>query len=110
LTRSELNAEIAAAHPHLRDADVETIVATIFIGITSALAHGHRVELRGFGAFTVRQREAHLARNPRTGESVSVDRKSTSFFRTGTDPLRRVNAGKLPQGRRRPNANRRAPR
>jgi integration host factor subunit beta len=60
------------------------------------IAHGDRVELPGFGAFTVRHREARLARNPRTGEPVSVDKKSTPFFRTGKDLLQRVNAGKIP--------------
>ena len=72
LTRSDLISELAASHPHLRVADVELIVATIFDQITGALARGDRVELRGFGAFTVKQRNARIGRNPRTGVVVSV--------------------------------------
>ena len=70
LTRAELIAELTASSPHLRTADAELIVATIFDQITAALARGGRVELRGFGAFTVTQRPARTGRNPRTGETV----------------------------------------
>jgi integration host factor subunit beta len=66
LTRAELIAELTASNPHLRMADVELIVTTIFDHITSALARGDRVELRGFGAFTVKQRNARIGHNPRT--------------------------------------------
>jgi len=66
--RSELIAELAASHPHLRVADVELIVTTIFGQITAALARGSRVELRGFGAFLMKRRGARLGHNPRTGE------------------------------------------
>jgi integration host factor subunit beta len=72
MTRSDLIAELAASNPHLRHADVELIVATVFDQIIEALASGQRVELRGFGAFTVRQRDARTGRNPRTGAEVSV--------------------------------------
>ncbi len=72
MTRSDLIAELAADNSHLRQADVELIVATIFDHITAALARGERVELRGFGAFTVKRRNARIGRNPRTGETVSV--------------------------------------
>ena len=72
VTRSDLIAELAASNPHLRQTDAELIVTTIFDQITVALARGERVELRGFGAFTVRQRKARTGRNPRTGEVVTV--------------------------------------
>ena len=93
MTRSELMAELAAANPHLRAADVERIVATVFDEITEALARGQRVELRGFGAFTVKRREARTGRNPRTGEAVPVDEKSVPFFKAGKELRERVNAG-----------------
>jgi integration host factor subunit beta len=81
LTRSDLIAELAASHPHLRVADVELIVATIFDQITGALARVERVELRGLGAFRVKQRNARIGRNPRTGEEVPVDEKAVPFFK-----------------------------
>ena len=94
MTKSELIAGLAADNPHLRGADVETIVTTIFNEITAALAQGTRVELRGFGAFTVKHRGARTGRNPRTGESVPVDEKSVPFFKAGKELRERVNAGK----------------
>ena len=93
LTRSELIAELLASNPHLLKADVELIVATVFDRITDALARGDRVELRGFGAFTVKRRNARLGRNPRTGEPVSVDEKARPFFKTGRDLRERLNRG-----------------
>ncbi len=94
MTKSELIAGLAADHPHLRGADVEVIVATIFDQITDALSRGERVELRGFGAFTIKHRDARTGRNPRTGESVPVDEKSVPFFKAGKELRERVNAGK----------------
>jgi integration host factor subunit beta len=94
VTKSELIAGLAADNPHLRGADVETIVSTIFDEITSALSRGSRVELRGFGAFTVKRREARTGRNPRTGEAVPVDEKSVPFFKAGKELRERVNAAK----------------
>ena len=91
LTRSDLIAELAASHPHLRVADVELIVATIFDQIIAALARGGRVELRGFGAFTVKQRGAHIGQNPRTGETVQVREKAAPYFRTGKELRDRLN-------------------
>jgi integration host factor subunit beta len=93
VTKSDLIAEIAASNPHLRVADVELIVTTIFDQITEALARGGRVELRGFGAFTVKQRNARIGRNPRTGEAVPVDDKAMPFFKTGKELRGRVNRG-----------------
>lgn len=83
MIRSELIQKVAAANPHLFQRDVERIVATIFDEITEALARGDRVELRGFGAFSVKKRDARNGRNPRTGESVPVEEKHVPFFKTG---------------------------
>ena len=73
MIRSELIQKIADENPHLYQRDVERIVNTIFDEVTSAMSRGDRVELRGFGAFSVKQRDARVGRNPRTGETVSVD-------------------------------------
>lgn len=94
MTRSELIAELANANPHLRAADVETIVSTIFEEISAALSRGERVELRGFGAFTVKRRDARTGRNPRTGEAVPVEEKAVPFFKAGKELRERVNRGK----------------
>ncbi len=91
MTKSELIAELAAANPHLMLRDVELIVATIFDEITAALAQGSRVELRGFGAFTVKHRDARTGRNPRTGAAVPVDEKSVPFFKAGKELRERIN-------------------
>jgi integration host factor subunit beta len=91
VTRAELIAEIVASNPHLRQEDAELIVATIFDQITAALARGERVELRGFGAFTMRRRNARIGRNPRTQETVQVDEKTVPYFKAGTEMLRRLN-------------------
>ena len=91
LTRSELIARLAERNPHLTAKDVERIVATIFDEIASALARGDRVELRGFGAFSVKRREPRQGRNPRTGESVSVQGKAIPFFKTGKQLRQRLN-------------------
>ena len=94
MTKSDLIAELAAANPHLTRHDVELIVATVFGEITAALARGERVELRGFGAFTVKRRDSRTGRNPRTGEAVAVDEKVVPFFKAGKDLRERVNRGK----------------
>lgn len=83
MIRSELIAKIAEENPHLYQRDVEKIVNTIFDEITEALASGDRVELRGFGAFSVKKRDARTGRNPRTGEAVDVEEKHVPFFKTG---------------------------
>ena len=98
MTRSELIAELAGANPHLRAADVEIIVGTIFEEISAALARGERVELRGFGAFTVKRRDARTGRNPRTGEAVPVEEKAVPFFKAGKELRERVNRGKPGRG------------
>ncbi|MBI1494260.1 MULTISPECIES: integration host factor subunit beta [Rhodobacterales] len=83
MIRSELIQSIADENPHLYQRDVERIVNTVFDEITEAMVRGDRVELRGFGAFSVKQREARTGRNPRTGESVEVPAKNVPFFKTG---------------------------
>jgi integration host factor subunit beta len=93
MTKSELIAELSAANPHLLGRDIELIVATIFNEITAALSRGERVELRGFGAFTIKRREPRTGRNPRTGEPVDVDEKVVPFFKAGKELRERVNHG-----------------
>lgn len=83
MIRSELIQKLADENPHLYQRDVERIVNTIFDEITDAMARGDRVELRGFGAFSVKKREARIGRNPRTGETVEVEEKHVPFFKTG---------------------------
>ena len=91
MTKSELIADLSAANPHLRGQDVELIVATVFNEITAALARGERVELRGFGAFSVKNRPARTGRNPRTGTKVAVTEKYVPFFKTGKEMRERLN-------------------
>ncbi|SUE62712.1 integration host factor subunit beta [Roseomonas gilardii] len=95
MTRSELIAALAAANPHLRQPDVELIVATILEEISAALARGDRVELRGFGAFTAKRRDPRTGRNPRTGEAVEVTGKAVPYFKPGKELRERVNGGPL---------------
>jgi len=94
MTKSELIARLAELNPHLYQRDVERIVTTIFDEITSALARGDRVELRGFGAFSVKKRDARQGRNPRTGDAVDVTEKAIPFFKTGKQLRERLNNGK----------------
>ena len=91
MTKSELIARLAAKNPHLYQRDVERIVATVFDEISKALARGDRVELRGFGAFSVKRRDARTGRNPRTGDSVQVAEKHIPFFKTGKQLRDRLN-------------------
>ncbi len=83
MIRSELIQLIADENPHLFRRDVERIVNTVFEEIINAMARGDRVELRGFGAFSVKKRDSRTGRNPRTGEAVEVDQKYVPFFKTG---------------------------
>lgn len=91
MTKSELIARLAAANPHLFQRDIERIVTTIFEEITEALANGDRVELRGFGAFSVKQRSSRIGRNPRTGEAVDVSEKFIPYFKTGKQLREKLN-------------------
>ncbi|WP_354188681.1 integration host factor subunit beta [Bartonella silvatica] len=91
MVKSELVQIIARQNPHLFQRDVENIVNAIFEEISTALANGNRVELRGFGAFSVKSRSARNGRNPRTGEAVAVEEKWIPFFKTGKDLRDRLN-------------------
>lgn len=95
MIKSELIQKVAAANPHLFHRDIERIVNVIFDEIVDALARGDRVELRGFGAFTVKHRAPRIGRNPRTGETVEVDEKYVPFFKTGKDLRDRLNNNEL---------------
>jgi integration host factor subunit beta len=94
MTKSELILRIAERNPHLYQRDVERIVSTIFDEISGALSRGDRVELRGFGAFSVKKRGSRLGRNPRTGEAVAVSDKQIPFFKTGKELRERLNGKK----------------
>lgn len=91
MIRSELVQVIADENPHLYQRDVERIVNTVFEQITEAMARGDRVELRGFGAFSVKKRDARTGRNPRTGAAVQVEEKHVPFFKTGKALRDRLN-------------------
>ncbi len=99
MLRSELIARLAEENPDLKSEDLERVVGIILDEITDALARGDRVELRGFGAFSVRQRKARTGRNPRTGETVQVEAKTVPFFRPGKELRARVNGGEDPESR-----------
>lgn len=90
MIKSELIDRLAQAHPHLYQKDLERVVNTVLEEIASALERGDRVELRGFGAFSVRHRPPREGRNPRTGEQVSVKEKHVPFFKTGKELRERV--------------------
>ena len=93
MTKSELIQALARDNPHLYYRDIERIVSTVFDEIVEALERGDRVELRGFGAFSVKDRKARLGRNPRTGDPVRVPEKRVPFFKSGKELRDRVNAG-----------------
>jgi len=93
MTKSELIQQLAENNPHLYQRDVERMVTAVFDEIGTALARGDRVELRGFGAFSVKKRDARSGRNPRTGDSVEVEEKHIPFFKTGKQLRERLNEG-----------------
>ena len=93
MTKSELITRLAEQNPHLMLRDVQNLVDTIFGEIMDALAAGQRVELRGFGAFSVKRRDPRVGRNPRTGGAVDVEGKLVPFFRTGKQLHDRLNDG-----------------
>jgi integration host factor subunit beta len=94
MIKSELVQIIASRNPHLFIRDVENIISAIFDEISEALAAGNRVELRGFGAFSVKNRPARVGRNPRTGDAVEVEEKWVPFFKTGKELREKLNAEK----------------
>ena len=91
MIKSELVQVIADKNPHLYHRDVENVINAILDEITNALAEGNRVELRGFGAFSVKNRPPRQARNPKTGEKVAVEEKWVPFFKTGKELRERLN-------------------
>jgi integration host factor subunit beta len=91
MIKSELIQKIAEKNPHLYHRDVERIINTVFDQIIKALRDGDRVELRGFGAFSVKSRESRMGRNPRTGDAVEVEAKRVPFFKTGKELRERLN-------------------
>ena len=91
MIRSELVQKVADANPHLGQRDAERIVASILDAVTTRLAEGGRVELRGFGAFSTRDRSARTGRNPRTGEAVPVESKRVPHFKPGKELRERLN-------------------
>ena len=91
MTKSELIARLAEQNPSLYHRDLEQLVNTVFETITNAMENGDRVELRGFGAFSVRERKARMGRNPRTGEAVEVEAKRMPFFKMGKGMRERLN-------------------
>jgi integration host factor subunit beta len=99
MLRSDLVSKLIEENPELDGRDLERIVNTVLDEIADALAEGNRVELRGFGAFSVRQRKARKGRNPRTGEAVQVAAKAVPFFRPGKELRARVNNGVDPESR-----------
>ena len=91
MIKSELIQKIAEKNPHLYHRYVEHIINTVFDQIIKALRDGDRVELRGFGAFSVKSRDQRIGRNPRTGDSVKVEAKRVPFFKTGKELRERLN-------------------
>ena len=96
MTKSELIQRIASRNPHLYHRDIEKVVNAILGEMVEALRRGDRVELRGFGAFSVRLRGPHEGRNPRTGAAVPVAKKAWPFFKTGKEMRVRLNRETLP--------------
>jgi integration host factor subunit beta len=92
MTKSELIEHLADANPHLYLRDIERIVTTIFEEITMALENGNRVELRGFGTFSVKERGSRVGRNPRSGEVVNVAAKRLPYFKTGKQLREKLNS------------------
>ncbi|HEX9159788.1 MAG TPA: integration host factor subunit beta [Rhizomicrobium sp.] len=95
MIKSELVGRLAQRYPHLYHRDVERIVSTLLEEIAQALSDGRRVELRGFGVFSVKVRSSRTGRNPRTGQPVNVGKKRAPFFRTGKELRERLNNGAL---------------
>ena len=93
MIKSELVQRMVRANPHLFQRDIENIVNTIVNEVTAALSGGNRVELRGFGAFSVKNRPARVGRNPRTGATVHVVEKNVPFFKSGKEMRLRLNKG-----------------
>lgn len=94
MLRSELVEALQQDNPHLTRQEVERIIETLFETVVDALAAGGRVELRGFGSFSVRYRKSRLGRNPHTGEQVNIPDKYVPFFHAGKRMKERLNASR----------------
>ena len=92
MTKSELVEQLSASNSGLNKKEAELIVNTIFDSIGDALVDGDRVEIRGFGSFSIRERDAREARNPKSGEVVKIPSKKTPFFKTGKELRARVDS------------------
>jgi len=95
MIRSELVQKLCQDFPDLTQREIETVVGAFFDSVSDQLAKGGRVELRGFGAFSTRKRDARTGRNPRTGEAVDVDAKSVPYFKPGKEMRERLNLGEV---------------
>jgi integration host factor subunit beta len=91
MTKSELVDKLVESNGILTRKESEVIVSLVFDSMSEALKEGEKVEIRGFGSFTIRDREAREARNPKSGELVKIPSKKTPFFKTGKDLRERVN-------------------
>ena len=94
MTKSGLIQAVTERMPHLSARDVEIVVNTLFDAMTNALKVGDRIEIRGFGSFSVRHRRERMGRNPKTGESIAVPPKRVPFFTVGHELKKRVDAGR----------------
>jgi len=99
MIKSELIDRIHAQNPHLYQRDIEKIVTAILGEIVAAMARGDRVELRGFGAFSIKVRDSRSGRNPRTGAPVSVGAKAVPYFKAGKEMRKRLNSGATMTGK-----------
>ena len=95
MIRSELVQKLCSDFPDLSQREVENVVSAVFDSITDQLAQGGRVELRGFGAFSTRGRDARVGRNPRTGASVDVSAKRVPYFKPGKEMRERLNLSEV---------------
>jgi len=93
MKKSELVEKVAQAHASITRREAEVVVALFFEAIADALARGERVELRGFGSLSTRKRRARIARNPKTGKTVSVPAKRVPHFKPGKELQKRINGG-----------------
>ena len=95
MIRSELVQKLCEDHPDLTGKEIERVVSSFFDSIIDQLQKSGRVELRGFGAFSTREREARKGRNPRTGDQVEVDAKRVPYFKPGKEMRERLNLDKV---------------
>ena len=95
MTKSDLIERVALRVPHISKKDTETVVNTVFESLITSLKSGDRIEIRGFGSFQVKIRDAREGRNPKTGEEVEIPAKRTPFFKVGKELKERISARRL---------------